>query len=156
MKRIIFLLLFFLFFCFTVQAEQYDGKWENKTSKYSCNTGEVSTSAYSYLFNDDIIIQNNKVRMGNSKTIGKVKKNILGTDTIGMNTIWGHLGGKIKYNSMQLKFTPTFDTWKPLSKCNYKFVKLVTSATTKITNTTNHSITPNTPSLSIDCHKHCT
>ena len=59
-----------------------------------------------------------------SKTIGKVKKNILGTDTIGMNTIWGHLGGKIKYNSMQLKFTPTFDTWKPLSKCNYKFVKL--------------------------------
>ena len=101
MKKLLLLIGLIVLFSPLVHAGQYDGKWENKTSKYSCNTGDVSSSAFSYLFIDDIVIKNDKVRMGNSKIVGKVKKSILGNDTIGMNTIWGHLGGKIKYNSIK-------------------------------------------------------
>ena len=135
MKKLLLLIGLVVLFSPLVHAGQYDGIWENITDKNSCNFGKINIDdSYSYLFNDDLVISNNIVKLGNSKSVGKVKEN-----TVGINIPKGHLAGKFEDNTLSIKFTGTKygtsyeegpqggkidDTAKALSTCNYQFVKI--------------------------------
>ena len=54
-KFLIYLVFLVMFISTNIYAGQFDGKWKNISSK-NCYTGTVSQSAYSFLFEDDIVV----------------------------------------------------------------------------------------------------